>query len=115
MPASCKSRRLLASLALLGMLLCSLPGQAEAVDLRKRFGLGFNNNFSSFTSLSVKFGMPTPKPTVNIQVQGLGHMELVEDPYVYGLLLRELKGRPMDAAAGPVADWDDRHAALRRQ
>ncbi len=51
----------------------------------------------------------------NIQVQGLGHMELVEDPYVYGLLLRELKGRPMDAAAGPVADWDDRHAALRRQ
>ena len=41
------------------------------VDLRKRFGLGFNNNFSSFTSLSVKFGMPTPKPTVNIQVQGL--------------------------------------------
>ena len=39
----------------------------------------------------------------NILVRGLGHMALVEDPFVYGLILRELKGRPTDIASGPVA------------
>ena len=43
----------------------------------------------------------------NILVRGLGHMALVEDPFVYGLILRELKGRPTDIASGPVADLDD--------
>jgi triacylglycerol lipase len=40
----------------------------------------------------------------NILVRGLGHMALVEDPWVYGLILRELKGRPTDIASGPVAE-----------
>jgi len=43
----------------------------------------------------------------NILVKGLGHMGLVEDPWVYGLVLRELKGRPHDSASGPVADVDE--------
>jgi triacylglycerol esterase/lipase EstA (alpha/beta hydrolase family) len=43
----------------------------------------------------------------NILVRGLGHMALVEDPFVYGLILRELKGRPTDSASGPVADVDE--------
>ncbi len=43
----------------------------------------------------------------NVLVKELGHMDLVEDPYVYGLLLRELKDRPTDTAAGPVADIDE--------
>ena len=43
----------------------------------------------------------------NLLVRELGHMDLVEDPYVYGLVLRELKDRPTDTAAGPVADYDE--------
>lgn len=49
----------------------------------------------------------------NLLVRELGHMDLVEDPYVYGLILRELKDRPTDVASGPVADYDEevtRHA-----
>ena len=43
----------------------------------------------------------------NVIVRGLGHMALVEDPYVYGLILRELKDRPRDLATGPLADADE--------
>ena len=71
MPALHKPARIAATLALLSLLLCLLPGQAEAKDLRKRFALGFNNNFSAFSSLSVKVGLPAPRPTINIQAQGL--------------------------------------------
>ena len=38
----------------------------------------------------------------NVVVGQMGHMSLVEDPWVYGLILRELVERPTDAAAGPV-------------
>jgi triacylglycerol esterase/lipase EstA (alpha/beta hydrolase family) len=38
----------------------------------------------------------------NVLVKGLGHMQLVEDPWVYGLILRELVVRPVDPASGPV-------------
>ncbi len=40
----------------------------------------------------------------NVLVKGLGHMGLVEDPWVYGLILRELTGRPVDPASGPIAE-----------
>jgi triacylglycerol lipase len=43
----------------------------------------------------------------NAVVTGLGHMGLVEDPYVYGLILRELKERPLDTSGGPVASLDE--------
>jgi triacylglycerol lipase len=49
----------------------------------------------------------------NVLVKGLGHMGLVEDPWVYGLILRELKGRPRETAGGPVADIDEE--VTRRQ
>jgi len=58
-------------MVLTSVLLCLACGEAQAKDLRGRFALGFNNNFSSFSSLSVKIGMPTPKPTLNIQAQAL--------------------------------------------
>lgn len=38
----------------------------------------------------------------NVLVKGLGHMQLVEDPWVYGLILRELVERPLDPASGPI-------------
>ena len=56
---------------LVAMFLCVACGQVQARDLRGRFAVGFNNNFSSFSSVSVKIGLPTPKPTQNIQIQAL--------------------------------------------
>jgi hypothetical protein len=47
------------------------PGPASAKDLRGKFALGFNNNFTSLTSFSVKGGLPMPQPTQNLQIQGL--------------------------------------------
>ena len=59
-----------ASLLALALLLGG-AGQADAKDLRKRVGIGFNNNFSTLTSVSLKLGLPTNKDTVNLQVQAL--------------------------------------------
>ena len=68
----CRSRSLLLSL-LLSVLLCpiALPSTAAAKDLRGKVGIGFNNNFSPLTSVSVKVGLPAQKETVNVQVQAL--------------------------------------------
>jgi len=49
----------------------------------------------------------------NLMVKGLGHMDLVEDPYVYGLILRELKDHPLDTSGGPVAELDEEVTRLR--
>jgi hypothetical protein len=59
------------TLLLFVSLLLLLPATASAKDLRKRIGVGFNNNFSSLTSISGKFGLPTPKATMNVQIQAL--------------------------------------------
>ena len=40
----------------------------------------------------------------NVLVKELGYMGLVEDLYVYGLVLCELKGWLMDSASGSVVD-----------
>ena len=68
---------LLASLVL--PLLLMMPADASAKDLRKKLGIGFNNNFTSLTSVSVKFGLPTPKPTLNFQVQALAGFGLAKN------------------------------------
>ncbi len=49
-----------------------LPGSAHAKDLRQRVGVGFSNQFGHLSSLSVKVGMPTSNPAVNIQAQLVG-------------------------------------------
>lgn len=69
-------RRTLLTIALLSLL---VPSVAGAKDLRGRLGIGFNNNFSSVTSLSVKLGLPTDKETVNIAVQALAGFAFAQD------------------------------------
>ncbi|MBJ95670.1 MAG: hypothetical protein CMP23_14500 [Rickettsiales bacterium] len=59
----------IAAITLVVALLFSCSAQAR--DLRGRFALGFNNNFSSFSSISAKVGLPTSKPTLNVQIQAL--------------------------------------------
>jgi hypothetical protein len=68
---------LLSSLSLLLLLL--LPSGAQARDLRGRLGIGFNNNFSSLTSISVKYGIPTNKETLNLQVQAVVGFAFLKD------------------------------------
>ena len=69
---------LLVSLILLTATIAS-PSVSEARDLRGRLGIGFNNNFSSLTSISVKYGIPTNKETVNLQVQALVGFAFLKD------------------------------------
>ncbi len=50
----------------------------------------------------------------NVMTNGLAHMDLVEDDYVYGLVLRELAQNPNDSAGGPVAAFDEEITVRRR-
>ena len=47
-----------------------LASDADAKDLRKRIGVGLDNQFGHVSSVSVKAGVPTPDPAINVQVQG---------------------------------------------
>jgi hypothetical protein len=44
---------------------------AEAKDLRGRTGIGFNQQFGHVSALSVRYGLPTPSPVMNIQLEGM--------------------------------------------
>ena len=72
-------RRLLLLSSLSLSLLMLLPSPAEARDLRGKLGIGFNNNFSSLTSISVKYGIPTNKETLNLQVQAIVGFAFLKD------------------------------------
>lgn len=43
----------------------------HAKDLRGRTGVGFNEQFGHVSALSVRYGLPTPSPVMNIQVEGM--------------------------------------------
>ena len=63
------------------MLLLSLlmVNEAEAKDLRSRIGVGYANQLPHIDALSVKLGVPTAGPAVNVQVQGLLGLSLLDD------------------------------------
>jgi len=65
-----RTRTLLLSTVLLLAVSLALP--ATAKDLRGRFALGFNNQFSPVATASAKFTLPAKTPTTNIQIQVLG-------------------------------------------
>ncbi|MCB9777497.1 MAG: hypothetical protein H6742_02940 [Alphaproteobacteria bacterium] len=48
-------------------LLASSPAQAK--DLRQRLGVGANAHLGSVPALSIRYGLPTGNPAVNIQVE----------------------------------------------
>ncbi len=43
----------------------------QAKDLRGRTGIGFNEQFGHVSALSVRYGLPTPSPVMNIQLEGM--------------------------------------------
>lgn len=62
----------------LPLLLLALPSVAHGKDLRERVGVGFNNQFSHVSALSVKYGLPAPEPAINIQIEAVGGFEIVD-------------------------------------
>ncbi len=63
------------------MLLLSLTllGTAEAKDLRQRVGVGYSNQLPHIDALSVKLGLPTQDPALNVQLQALFGVSLLDD------------------------------------
>ncbi|MCB9758649.1 MAG: hypothetical protein H6739_02315 [Alphaproteobacteria bacterium] len=51
------------------LLLLLIPLSADAKDLRNRLGVGFQNQFSQMSSISVKYGLPAREPAINIQAE----------------------------------------------
>jgi hypothetical protein len=43
---------------------------AHSKDLRGRSGVGFNQQFGHVSALSVRYGLPTPNPVINVQIEG---------------------------------------------
>ncbi len=66
------------------LLLCT-PAQAK--DLGNRLAIGANAHLGSVPALSVRYGLPTGKPALNIQVEALAGV-------------RATGGTPADALAG---------------
>ncbi len=67
-------RTLHAGLLLLLAVPLGIPA-AHAKDLRKRFGMGFNNQFgdeaAGFPCLSLRYGFPTGDEVINLQLEAL--------------------------------------------
>lgn len=59
--------RSLLPLILLAPLLA--PGVAQAKDLRQRVAVGANAHLGSVPALSVRYGLPTPDPAINVQLE----------------------------------------------
>ncbi len=53
----------------------SVATTAHAKDLRGRSGVGFNQQFGHVSALSVRYGLPTPSPVINVQVEGAFGLE----------------------------------------
>ena len=47
-----------------------IAAPAHAKDLRGRSGIGFNQQFGHVSALSVRYGLPTPSPVINVQIEG---------------------------------------------
>jgi hypothetical protein len=56
---------------MLALLLCLLAAPASANDLRGRLGFGFHSGLGSVSALSLRYALPTGKPTMNLQVEGV--------------------------------------------
>ncbi|RME26162.1 MAG: hypothetical protein D6798_07200 [Deltaproteobacteria bacterium] len=57
-----------------------LPSPARAKDLRKRFAAGANLQLGELPALSVRYGLPTANPAVNVQVELLAGFRSTADP-----------------------------------
>lgn len=108
------------SLIALLLLTASMPAQAK--DLRKRFGLGFNTEIGQVTALSARYGLPTPDPVINVQIEldfGMDPQANAPDKlYGGGRLLYALVSEDnlnLYAAAGAGALSDGTNTSLRIQ
>ncbi len=66
-----------APLLALALALVALPLSAQAKDLNGRIGIGGAQSFGGLSSLSVRFGFPTGKPTLNVGVGAEAGVDMV--------------------------------------
>jgi hypothetical protein len=95
----------------LALLLVSAP--ADAKDLRSRIGVGFHEQFGNVTALSIRGGLPMPKPTNNLQLEldiGLD-LAAVTDPkffaggrVLYSVVAEDNMNLYLGAGAGYLVD-----------
>lgn len=99
---------------LLALLLVSAP--ADAKDLRSRFGIGFHQQFGSVTALSARYGLPTGKPTSNVQIEvdvGADLAALTEPRFfaggrlLYSVVAEDNMNLYLGAGGGYVVDGPD--------
>lgn len=102
--------------ALFALALLTLPSVAEAKDLRQRVGVGFNNQFSQLSSISVKYGLPAPEPTINVQAEltaGFAVLGGANDSFflgarvLYGFLAEDNLNLYAGAGAGFLQEGED--------
>lgn len=59
-------------------LLSGILGSAAAKDLRSHVGVGLHQDQGDLSQISVRFGLPTKAPTLNVQLELLGGFEIHE-------------------------------------
>lgn len=88
------------------------PSDAHAKDLRNRIGAGYNAWFGQVNALSVRYGLPTGDPAVNIQVEGnlgLDADNSSSDDFfaggrlLYGVVVEDNMNLSLGAGAGYIA------------
>lgn len=96
------------------LLLALLPS-ADAKDLNGRLGVGFHQQFGDTSSLSVRYGLPTGSPTVNLHVEadvGLALDPVAGNGYfaggrlLYGVVAEDNMNLYLAAGAGWVGGPD---------
>ena len=102
--------RSLLSLLLLAPLVA--PGAAQAKDLRNRLAAGANLHLGSIPALSLRYGLPTPDPAINVQIEALagfwaygdaGTQAVAGGRALYGVVAEDNMNLFLGAGAGVVS------------
>ena len=102
--------RSLSSLLLLAPL--AMPGVAQAKDLRNRVAVGANAHLGSIPALSVRYGLPTPDPAINVQLEvsagfsaygDLGSQAVAGGRLLYGVVAEDNMNLFLGAGAGVLS------------
>jgi hypothetical protein len=106
------------------LLLPLLVSPASAKDLNGRFGVGFSQQVAgagALSAISLKFGLPTGKPTVNFAVEGDVGVNVVGADttlfaggrLVYGLVAEDNMNLNLGAAVGYLAEPDEAYIRVQ--
>lgn len=106
-----------------------LPSPALAKDLNGKLGVGFNQSLGyassagSVSSLSLRYGLPTGKPTVNVQIELDGGVDVSSagtrflggGRFLYGVVAEDNMNLYLGAGVGYLYDGPDATSFVRVQ